>query len=72
MKKYRVEAGRTQFFTYAIEVEASSKKEAEKKALDTPTEEWHQENSENFDNLNVDVVEEVIYDARPIPTKEEI
>jgi hypothetical protein len=59
MKKYRVEAGQTQFFTYAIEVEASSKKEAEKKALDTPLDQWHEEYSENFDGLGIDIVEEV-------------
>ena len=59
MKKYKVTAGQTVYFTYKIEVKAKNEEQAEKIALDTPTSEWDDENSWNGDALIVDEIEEV-------------
>ena len=58
MKKYKITAGQTIYATYKIEVEASSKETAEKKALATPTSDWDDERFENGDALTVDEIEE--------------
>jgi len=59
MPKYKITAGQTIYATYEIEVEASSKEQAEKKALDTPTSDWDDERFENGDALTVDEIEEL-------------
>ena len=59
MKKYKVTAGQTVYFTYEIEVKAKNEREAEKIALNTPTSEWDDEDSWNGDQLTVDEIEEV-------------
>ena len=58
MPKYNITAGQTIYATYEIEVEASSKEAAEKKALTTPTSDWDDERFENGDALTVDEIEE--------------
>ena len=58
MPKYKIRANQTIYATYEIEVEASSKEAAEKKALATPTSDWDDERFENGDALTVDEIEE--------------
>ena len=59
MKKYRVLAGETIYASYEIEVKAKDKEEAEKIALDTPTNKWDDERFENADGISVDEIEEI-------------
>jgi len=58
MPKFKITANQTIYATYEIEVEASSKELAEKKALATPTSDWDDERFENADALTVDEIEE--------------
>ena len=59
MKKYKVTAGQTVYFTYEIEVKAKNEEQAEKIALNKPTSEWDDEKSWNGDALTVDEIEEI-------------
>ena len=60
MKKYKVVASQTIYATFEIEVKAKNEEEAEKIALNKPTNEWDDERFENGDALNVNEIEEVI------------
>ena len=59
MKKYKVVASQTIYATYEIEVKAKNEMEAEKIALNKPTDEWDDERFENGDALDVDEIEVV-------------
>jgi len=60
MKKYKVVASQTIYATYEVEVKAKNEDEAEKIALNKPTDQWDDERFENGDALSVNEVEEVI------------
>ena len=59
MNKYKIVASQTIYATYEIEVKANNKDDAEKIALNTPTDKWDDERFENGDSLDVDEIEEV-------------
>ena len=59
MKKYKVVASQTIYATYEIEVKAKNEEEAEKIALNKPTDKWDDERFENGDALDVDEIEVV-------------